>query len=801
LNSEISGDIERKAIETEGGDNGSFKAMVERRQKLESKGFGVNQYRDRRFRSNMEMHRIDVDTIIVFISAAESTGTTARRSSFLDMLTMFRKHQSNDAAQGKETVVMRLRRGRNEWTRLDLALTLNVGNNVEMSARLALLKCRLDEVCKLSLSFQRSVALRELTIEDGEALANDLLFGTRTSKQRLERLPEVMKRNAALSELKEKYEGFGPLIRRFLSGSLGLSREVETKLVCISAKEGKQLGKNGVMAVKSKKLASSGISQWKLQNTAVRELFEKYPVLETTFVELAHEVIRTAAWGLMWRVGTGSVLSFLDVITDIYVMLNFRAGGEEQRTYYHAMLASLCGCWGLHIIFTIMQNKGRGGSALAKELFWTVLFLKTPRDAFKVANGAKQEKGALMNPMTELSYSMGVELFSKGIPSVLIQVAAAVFRGGISPMRLMALVISIASCGFTSAQISYDFDTNPKKRAKNPDFYGYVPDGSHARTICFGSLIAISSSMLTIKTLGILLLSAVALEYVIYFFAIDIGSFLLIKIIRGDFSYYLRLEGIICVLVSLLMRVSEKVIHDFISVVQLRHPNQVGGAQSVSGQLTSVATLFIALHLAESTGKLGYEIGRLWLISCILTATALISYCVFFSNINEGYTHTFFTFETGGQATVRNFRALKDDGLRAAAVFKRNKNQWKSIYDEVKDWVWQKWPEWIEEKPAWFDDKMRHMIPEDMIPSSNAQKQIAAEGGKKIPRAASKVKKGKEQEITMFGRIQSQASGLLGGGNANKKANKVVPEGEDGWADEDVDELIESVRSGRFSGF
>ena len=82
-----------------------------------------------------------------------------------------------------------------------------------------------------------------------------------------------MKRNAALAELKEKYEGFEHLIKRFLSGSLGLSRKVETKLVCVSEKEGKQLGKNGVAAVKSKKLAASGINQWKLQvscNTLTR---------------------------------------------------------------------------------------------------------------------------------------------------------------------------------------------------------------------------------------------------------------------------------------------------------------------------------------------------------------------------------------------------------------------------------------------------------------------------------------------------------------------------------------------------
>ena len=116
----------------------------------------------------------------------------------------------------------------------------------------------------------------------------------------------------------------------------------------------------------------------------MRELFKRHKVLEIAFVEMAHEVIRTAAWGLMWRVGLGSMLSVIDIITDINVMLNFRAGGEEQAVYYHAMVASLCCSVVFQILLTILQNKGRGVSALAKELFWTVLFLKSPRDAYKV---------------------------------------------------------------------------------------------------------------------------------------------------------------------------------------------------------------------------------------------------------------------------------------------------------------------------------------------------------------------------------------------------------------------------------
>ena len=61
--------------------------------------------------------------------------------------------------------------------------------------------------------------------------------------------------------------------------------------------------------------------------------------------------------------------------------------------------------------------------------------------------------------MTELTGSKIVELFTEGLPAVVIQVAAAVFRGGSSQMELLSLAISLVMCGFTSAQISYDFDT------------------------------------------------------------------------------------------------------------------------------------------------------------------------------------------------------------------------------------------------------------------------------------------------------------------------------------------------------
>ena len=141
-----------------------------------------------------------------------------------------------------------------------------------------------------------------------------------------------------------------------------------------SSQEGKQLGKNGVAAVKSKKMAESGVDQWRRQNKAVKELFEEHKALEAMFVEMAHEVVRTAPWGLLWRVSLGAVLSLIDVATDINVTLGFRNAGKKQAGYFHGMVASLGVSVAMQCCVTIIQNKKRGFHELATEIVWTLMF-------------------------------------------------------------------------------------------------------------------------------------------------------------------------------------------------------------------------------------------------------------------------------------------------------------------------------------------------------------------------------------------------------------------------------------------
>ena len=344
---------------------------------------------------------------------------------------------------------------------------------------------------------------------------------------------------------------------------------------------------------------------------------------------------------------------------------------------------------------------------------------------------------------------------------------------------------------------------SPVKRSQKPDFYGYVPDKANSRAVCFGSLIFISSNMLAIKTLGLVLLSAVpGNNYVAIFLAIDIGLFLLIKIIRGDFIYWLPLKGKTSIIASVFFRIIGKFIGDFTSVVQFRHPSEVGGAQWVLGQVTSVATLFIALHLAEDSDSVNIKKNGngLWKINYSLAGAAFLGFCVFFSVINKGYINTFFSIETGGQMTIRAFRTLEDEGLKAEAVLTCNESQWESIRDVVKEWVWQSWPRWMEEKPAWFDETMKSMIPVDMIPSLEGQERRATEGVKGEKAKGTQVST--DRRAYQFGRSRKPSLvERFKGSKASAKYAKVAPNEEEEIAREaNADKLIAMAKRGSMTG-
>ena len=115
--------------------------------------------------------------------------------------------------------------------------------------------------------------------------------------------------------------------------------------------------------------------------------------------------------------------------------------------------------------------------------------------------------------------------------------------------------------GLTSAMIAYDMDTNTNQRLKQPLFYGFIKNEQRGRTFLLMTMISTLHSLS--RSLGYAILAVVNLNLALKFLVGEVGVYLLYKIARRDFYYWIRLEGILSVIVSLVERTLVKVITDF----------------------------------------------------------------------------------------------------------------------------------------------------------------------------------------------------------------------------------------------
>jgi hypothetical protein len=548
----------------------------------------------------------------------------------------------------------------------------------------------------------------------------------------------------------------------------------------VEEKEARVIGNNLMPCLKSRKVIHAGVDMWRLQNRAVGELFEEFPWMEGMFVEIGKGVVKTAPWGLLFRVTLGAVTSIFDLLTDVYVTYMFWS--DKKYGYFKASLASLVVSIGIQMLFVWAQNKKLGMLRVLRE--WLPIFIgfKPAVDAYRVAKGGRPEAGQALDALTELSIMKGIEMFAEAIPGVIIQLMAiATNVGEVADATLVSLSVSALTTGYASATISYDWDTDPVKREQVPDFYGYVPANPTKRSIIFVSMTLFSACMLVMRCMTIVVLGLLGGRWVSLYIGADLGLYLLVKILRGDFWYWMPLGGNAEIVSSIFCRVLVKVVTDFTSIVHFRHPNEVGGMYWLLGFVLTMGSLPVAITLAER-GDLAKEVlSFAWTVVGIFIPCTVVLFAVFFFSIEKKYWGTFYSLQRGKDLTVKNFRKGNEDATKAAFAFQMSKHHWKSIEEEVRAWVVANWERWEDEKPEWFDDAMRARVPVEYIPGAGdarrresvrrASVDAKAEGGLAGALRAS------VRRASVGGADGGDIIGVVGG---KAKVSIVVQEDEDG---------------------
>ena len=103
-------------------------------------------------------------------------------------------------------------------------------------------------------------------------------------------------------------------------------------------------------------------------------------------------------------------------------------------------------------------------------------------------------------------------------------------------------------------------DTDPVMRKENPNFYGYIPDQGIGRILLLVCMTLNSTLLLLVRAFSAAILMLVNTRYLVMYLAGDMALYLLQKVARGDFFYWMPVAGALGLVMS---RVMVKTIADF----------------------------------------------------------------------------------------------------------------------------------------------------------------------------------------------------------------------------------------------
>jgi len=369
-------------------------------------------------------------------------------------------------------------------------------------------------------------------------------------------------------------------------------------------------------------------------------------------------------------------------------------------------------------------------------------FLRPAVDAYRVSTN-HDDKEVSVDQLSEMVVNKGIELSCESIPGCVLQLYVwllAPEKAG--TYALVSIGISCLTTGFASAMIAFDMDVDVPHRKNQPNFYGYIPDEHEPRGKCFTLMTLMSSLHNLSRSLGCALLAYSDANKVIIFIGSETGFYLVYKILRQDFHYWIRGFPLIS---SLIHRIIVKVIADFTGCLHFRHPYEMGGLGFTISMIWAQAFPFVALQYFDGDSK---DIMTGFLVVSLMAWLMLNT--IFFCTIDLSYLNTFFGTKTAPQYTCELYLTSQDDFQKFDAIFGNRIEYTKSIHGEVKVWVAENIDQWRRNQPDWFNIEM---ITDEYLPKDIFE----AEGGAKRRRSSMSLRETVGLREASVGRVHPQA--------------------------------------------
>jgi hypothetical protein len=246
----------------------------------------------------------------------------------------------------------------------------------------------------------------------------------------------------------------------------------------------------------------------------------------------------------------------LDMASDVNnIRALFLAGRSTDAFVLLGMIALNLA---VQALIVILQNSHRGLRAVLWELGVVLSLLKPGIDAARVAGGAERVEGAPLDPFMEMVICKVIEMTFESIPGGLAQAIFVLNGGDWTTAAVVSVGLSCLSTAFTASTLVYDFDTDPTRRKRNPEFYGFIPDTK--RALVFALLFLYHAVWSLGKTFSMAVLAQTNWLWLVVYLLSDHCGLILYKLARGDLIYFVPGLGWP---VSMLARIVAKVVTDF----------------------------------------------------------------------------------------------------------------------------------------------------------------------------------------------------------------------------------------------
>jgi len=159
-----------------------------------------------------------------------------------------------------------------------------------------------------------------------------------------------------------------------------------------------------------------------------------------------------------------------------------------------------------------------------------------------------------------ITYGKCAEVVFEALPAGMLQVYALLNTPKVSKTAVASICTACCSIAFTSASISFDWDTSPANRKSVPDFYGYIKDSPGYRTLTFLCLFLLAFFHVASKFFAIAMLNSINGAWVVFYLVGDMAVYLTYKAAREDLRYFMNLPNSLSVVFSCIARPVSKLL-------------------------------------------------------------------------------------------------------------------------------------------------------------------------------------------------------------------------------------------------